>query len=63
MRLSKYPDKQITQAQALAQLKSLLTSARSIDQFTVDSLGRMFRVPPKQIEYELTIARQKRAAQ
>lgn len=52
----------ITVAAARSQLKMLLASARSLDIFTPESLARSYRVPIKEIEYELTIARQKREA-
>lgn len=52
----------ITIATARAQLKSMLANARSLDAFTVDQLARCYRVPPKEIEYELSVARQKREA-
>ena len=63
MRLPRNPDKSITQAQARVALKMMLVNARSIDAFTPESLARMYRVPLKECEYELTIARQKREAQ
>lgn len=62
MRLPKYPDKQITGAQALVSLKMMLVNARNLDQFTAESLARMYRVPIKDCEYHLTIARQNRSA-
>ncbi len=59
----KQPDKQITQVQAKAQLQSLLwgCTEECLAQFTVDGLAPMYRVPRKEIEYELTVIRQKRA--
>lgn len=57
-----FPDKQLSTAAARAQLKTMLAGARSLDHFTVDGLARMFRVPEREIEYELTIARQRREA-
>lgn len=52
----------ITVAAARAQLKAVLANARSLDHFTVDQLARCYRVSAREIEYELTIARQKRGA-
>jgi hypothetical protein len=59
---SRFPDKQLSVAAARVSLKTMLASARSLDSFTVDGLARMFRVPEKEIEYELMIARQRRQA-
>lgn len=56
-------DSAVTVATARAQLKSMLANARSLDGMTVETLVRSYRVPRKEIEYELTIARQKRGAQ
>lgn len=53
----------ITVASARAQLKAMLANARSLDHLTIDQLARSYRVPLKEIEYELAIARQKRGAQ
>lgn len=52
----------ITMATARAQLKSMLANARSLDAMSVEVLSRSYRVPVKEIEYELAIARQKREA-
>ncbi|QJR01150.1 hypothetical protein HH800_02405 [Sphingobium yanoikuyae] len=52
----------ITVASARAQLKAMLANARSLDHLTVEQLVRSYRVPPREIEYELTVARQKRGA-
>lgn len=52
----------ITVASARAQLKAMLANARSLDHLTVEQLVRSYRVPLKEIEYELAIARQKRGA-
>ncbi|MFQ3894586.1 hypothetical protein [Sphingobium sp. R-7] len=52
----------MTVASARAQLKAMLANARSLDRFTVDTLARSYRVPPREIEYELMVARQKREA-
>lgn len=52
----------ITVAAARSQLKSLLVSARSLDVFTPESLHRSYRVPLKEIEYELVMERQRREA-
>jgi hypothetical protein len=46
-----------------AALKMLLSGARSLDGFTVDQLVRCYGVDRKVTEYELTVARQKRAAE
>lgn len=56
-------DSAVTVATARAQLKAMLANARSLDHLTVDQLVRSYRVPLKEIEYELAIARQKRGAQ
>lgn len=60
MRLDKYPDKQISVKAALAQLKTMLASARTLDHFTPEMLARTHRVSVRQCEYELTIERQRR---
>jgi hypothetical protein len=52
-----------TKASQLAAFKSLIAGARSLDGFTPESLARMYGVDRKVAEYELTVARQKRAAQ
>lgn len=44
-------------------MKAMLANARSLDHLSVDTLARSYRVPLKEIEYELAIARQKRGAQ
>ncbi|WP_093021146.1 hypothetical protein [Sphingobium sp. YR768] len=56
-------DSAVTIATACAQLKAMLANARSLDHLTVETLVRSYRVPVKEIEYELAIARQKRGAQ
>lgn len=56
-------DSAVTVATARAQLKAMLANARSLDHLTADQLVRSYRVPLKEIEYELAIARQKRGAQ
>lgn len=60
---AKYPDKQLSAAQAKAQLMALLYTCRPerLAQLTIDSLASMYRVNRREIEYELTIARQKEA--
>lgn len=63
MRLSKNPDKKISKAEALASLKMMLASARSLDSLDPVSLARMYRVDVKTIEQELTSARQRREGQ
>lgn len=50
MRLDKYPDKQISGKAALAQLKMMLTMARTVDHFTPEQLARTHRVPVKLCE-------------
>ena len=58
----KQPDKQITQAQAEAQMVSFLYNCRPpvLDSLTVESLQRMYRVTAKVAEWRLTVARQNR---
>lgn len=58
----KQPDKQITQAEAEAQMVSFLYNCRPtmLDSLTVESLQRMYRVAAKVAEYRLTVARQNR---
>lgn len=48
---------------ARAQLKQMLSAAMSLDHFTIDQLARSYAVPVKIIEYELTIARNRREAE
>lgn len=55
-------DSAVTVATARAQLKGMLANARSLDHLTVEQLVRSYRVPLKEIEYLLTIERQKREA-
>lgn len=57
-------DPRMTAEQGTAQLKSLLYSCRpeQLSTYTVEQLTRMYRVDTRVAEYELTIARQKRAA-
>lgn len=62
MRMRAAQNTAVTVATARAQLKAMLANARSLDAFTVESLIRSYRLSPKEIEYELAIARQKRAA-
>ena len=50
----------ITVAAARSQLKLLLANARSLDHLTVETLARSYRVPPKEIEYLLTLERSRR---
>lgn len=50
-----------SQADRRTQLKMLLASARSIDGFTVESLRRMYGLPEKETEYELTCEQGRRA--
>lgn len=60
MLLDKYPDKQISVKAALAQLKTMLVTARTLDHFTPEMLARTHRVSVRQCEYELTVERQRR---
>ncbi len=53
---------EMTQKAARAQLKTLLAMARSLDSFTPEQLARTHKLPLKECTYELTIARQNRAA-
>lgn len=53
----------VTVATARAQFKAMLANARSLDHMTPESLVRSYRLSLKEIEYELTIAKQKRVAQ
>jgi len=55
-------DSAITIATARAQMVAMLANARSIDHHTAESLHRSYRVPLKEIEYHLTIERQRREA-
>ena len=59
---SKFPDKQLTVLAARNQMLSLVTGCTdaALATLTVDSLERMYRVPRREIEYHLTIERQKR---
>ena len=50
----------ITVSVARSQLTMLLANARSLDHLTVETLARSYRLKPKEIEYLLTIERQKR---
>lgn len=60
---SKYPDKQLSCLAAKNQLLALLTGCTdaALAALTQDQLERMYRVPAREIEYHLTIERQKRA--
>lgn len=60
---SKHPDKQLSALAAKNQLLAVLTGCTdpALAAMTVDQLGRMYRVPAKDIEYHLTIERQNRA--
>ena len=62
MARNRFGSKTVTQAGALAALRGLLCSARSIDDLTPDRLVSMYRVDRQTAEYELTMARQRRAA-
>lgn len=55
-------DSAITIATARAQMVAMLANARSLDGFTVEGLARSYRVPLREIEYHLTIERQRREA-
>ena len=58
-------EKRLTTDQARVQLTMLLYNCRPkiLDGLEVGELARMYRVPPREIEYLLTIARQKRAGE
>ena len=45
-----------------AQMVAMLANARTVDGFTVEGLARSYRVPLREIEYHLTIERQRREA-
>lgn len=53
-------DSAVTIATARMQLTSMLANARTLEGLTAESLARSYRVPVKEIDYMLTIARQKR---
>lgn len=53
----------VTVATARAQFRMMLANARSLDHMSPESLVRSYRLSLKEIEYELTIAKQKRVAQ
>lgn len=55
-------DSAITIATARAQMLAMLANARTVDGFTVEGLARSYRLPLREIEYHLTIERQRRAA-
>lgn len=59
---SRMPDKQLAVAHARAQLTQLLASAADerVLSFTADSLARMYRVPPREIECLLLAQQAKR---
>ena len=58
----RYGSKEITRPEAKAQLIQLLygCTPEKLASFTVDGLCRTHRVDERTVEYELTIARQKR---
>jgi len=56
-----YKPPAIDSAKALANAKTFLCSAVSLKNTTADGLARQYRLSPKRAEYELTIAKQKRA--
>lgn len=60
MKLSKYPDKQVSVAAARTQLKQMLVNARSLDAFSPESLARMYRVPVRECETMLLAEQGKR---
>lgn len=64
MRRRGFGSKRISSRGSLAQLRLLLSGCTdgALNSFTVDRLAAMYDVAPKELEYELTIARQKRAA-
>ncbi len=55
-------DSAITIATARSQMLAMLANARSVDSFTVEGLARSYRLPLREIEYHLTIERQRRTA-
>lgn len=62
---SRYADKRLTVDQAKSQLIAMLYNCRPnmLATYTADSLAATHRVPVKDCEYLLTIARQKRAGE
>lgn len=62
---SKFPDKRESQRSAKARMVAMLYGCRpaALDRFTVDGLAATHSVPVREVEYELTIARQKRAGE
>jgi hypothetical protein len=56
-----FGSKQPSVANAIASMKTMLVTAKSIETMTVEDLMRRFRVDRKTAEYELTIAKQRRA--
>lgn len=62
---SRRPDKQESAASARARLQAMLYNCRPnmLATYTPESLAATHRVPVKDCEYLLTIARQKRAAE
>jgi hypothetical protein len=54
-------DSAFTVAQARGALVAMLTMTRSIEHLTVEGLARTYRLKAKEIEYLLTIERQRRA--
>lgn len=59
-RRKQFGSKKITGIEHIAQMKTFLHTARSLDAVTIDSLRRMYGVDARTAEYELTIARQAR---
>lgn len=57
---TRFPDRQESKIAARARLKGLLGSARTLDNFTIASLAATHRLPLREIEYELTMARMRR---
>lgn len=62
---SRYPDKQESAASARIRLQTMLYNCRPhmLATYTADTLAATHRVPVKDCEYLLTIARQKRAGE
>lgn len=62
---SRFADKRESAASAKARLQTMLYACTpvALAGYTADSLAATHRVPVKECEYHLTIARQKRAAE
>lgn len=62
MRMTIQKAEPITVSAARAQLKMLLSNARTLNNFSLEMLERSYRVPRKEIEHLLTVERQRREA-